>query len=131
MSQEAQATGGRIMMVGSNTTKQAVTLEFVGGDVAAVADKVAIFLSSRGYRLESGDRTQGVYGRGSAVGNVLAGALGGRQRFSVTIARNGEKIAVIISRAMTGWSGGMIGVSVVKKELQAITTGMQSFLLQQ
>jgi hypothetical protein len=62
-------------MVGSHHTEEAQQLTSSGTTVERIADKVALLMSTRGYRLESGGKFQGVYGRGSGAGHALLGPL--------------------------------------------------------
>jgi tetrahydromethanopterin S-methyltransferase subunit F len=120
---------GKIAVVGSSATKDSQTLVFSGAMVEEIADKAALFLAARGYTLESGVKTQGVYGRGSAAGRVLLGALSKRMKYNVTVGKDGENVALVIAKGMSGISGGLWGMSQEKKELQAIVTGLQGAIL--
>ncbi len=119
----------KVVMVGSKSTKESQTLIFSGATVDAIADKVALFMAGRGYRLESGAKEQGVYGRGSAAAHVMLGPLAKRQKYNITIASEGENVAVVLARGMTGMGGGLLSAAKVKKEFQAIITGIQEAVL--
>ena len=120
---------GKIAMVGSTAAKESQTLVFSGAPIEEIADKTALFLAARGYTLEEGTKTQGVYGRGSATGRALLGALAKRTKYNVTVGKDGENVAVVIAKGMSGISGGLWGMSQEKKELQAVVTGLQSAIL--
>lgn len=118
-----------IAMVGSAETKESRTMEFSGAGLEEVAGKVALFMTERGYRLESGDKLQGVYGRGSAAWGAMLGPLVRRAKFNVTVARKGDHVAVAVSKGMSGFGGGALGAARVKKEFQALASGLQSHVL--
>ncbi len=120
---------GRVVMVGSKSTKESQTLVFSGATVDAVADKVALFVAGRGYRLESGTKNQGVYGRGSAAAHAMLGPIAKRQEYNITIAQDGENVAVVFAKGMTGMGGGVLSARKVKREFQAIITGLQETIL--
>jgi hypothetical protein len=118
-----------IAVVGSSASKDSQTLVFSGATVDEIADKAALFLAARGYKLETGSKTQGVYGRGSAAGRVIFGALAKRLKLNLTVGKDGDNVALVLAKGMSGMSGGLIGMSQEKKELQAVITGLQGAIL--
>jgi phage tail sheath gpL-like len=120
---------GKVVMVGSKTSKESHTMLFSGATVNEVADKVALFMAGRGYRLESGTKEQGVYGRGSAAAHAMLGPLARRQKYNITVVTEGENVAVVLAKGMTGMGGGLLSASKVKKELQEIISGLQESIL--
>ncbi len=120
---------GNVVMVGSKTTKEAETRVFSGATVEEVADKVALFMSGRGYRLESGTKTQGVYGRGSAGAHAIVGPLTKRHKYNITVVQDGENVAVVVAKGMSGMGGGLLSARKVKKEFQGIMAGLQNSIL--
>jgi hypothetical protein len=117
-------------VVGSQSTKESQSLVLSGATSEEVADKVALFLASKGYRLETGSKTQGVYGRGSSAGHFLLGPLGKRTKFNVTIGQEGGNVRVVLAKGMTGMGGGLLAAGRVKKEYAEICQGVQEALLQ-
>jgi tetrahydromethanopterin S-methyltransferase subunit F len=120
---------GKVVMVGSDTTKEAETRVFSGASVDEVADKVALFMSGRGYRLESGTKAQGVYGRGSAGAHALVGPLSRRQKYNITVVQDGENVALVVAKGMSGMGGGLLSARKVKKEFQEVMAGLQNSIL--
>jgi hypothetical protein len=120
---------GKVVMVGSKTTKESETRTFSGSSVDEIADKVALFMSSRGYRLESGTKTQGVYGRGSAGAHAIVGPLTRRQKYNITIIQDGENVALVLAKGMSGMGGGLLSARKVKKEFQEIIAELQNTIL--
>ncbi|MGQ0613397.1 MAG: hypothetical protein ACT4PV_06645 [Planctomycetaceae bacterium] len=120
---------GKTVIVGTTPGKDSTTLLFSGATADEIADRIAVFMTARGYRLESGDKHQAVYGKGSAVAQAFLGAFINRQKHNITVAPEDGKVAVVIARGMVGGFGGLIGVRRVKKEFQTIVEGLQSRLL--
>ena len=119
----------KFVVVKSAETKESVTIVFSGGTVDDVADKTALFMAARGYHLESGNKTQSVYSRGSAGARLLIGPLAKYAKINVTVGHDSDNVAVVISKGMSGIGGGLLGMSQMKKELSAISAGLQSAIL--
>jgi hypothetical protein len=120
---------GQIAMVKSTAAKESQTLVFAGVSVDDVADKAALFFAAQGYHLESGTKTQGVYSRGSQAAHMVLGALAGLKKFNVTIAKDGDAVAVVLARGMSGAWGGLLGMSKIEKAFQELITGLQGAIL--
>jgi hypothetical protein len=120
---------GKMAVVGSSGTKDSQRLVLSGGTVDEVADKVALFMGERGYSLESGSKTQGVYGRGSAAARAIVGPLAKRLKFNVILGQDGGNVALVVAKGMSGMGGGLIGASQEQKEFQRILSELQSSLL--
>ena len=119
----------KVVMVGSKTTKESETRSFSGATVEEIAVKVALVMSSRAYRLESGSKVQGVYGRGSAAAHAMLGPIAKRQKYNVTVLQDGENVALIVAKGMSGMGGGILSARKVKKEFQAILGALQESIL--
>lgn len=98
----------------------------IPGDPPTVADRVAEFFQTEGYRLEKGTPQNGYYGKGNWILRILLGAFIKRYRFSVQILTAGEACRVTIDKGMSGVSGGVIGYSAMKKELARVREAAQS-----
>jgi hypothetical protein len=120
---------GKYAVVKASETKEAITLVSSGATLDEIADKTALFMAARGYHLESGTKTQGVYVKGSAAARALVGALSKRAKFNVTVGNDEPNIAVVIAKGMTGMSGGFLGMSQMSKELGSLSAGLQSAIL--
>lgn len=120
---------GQIAMVKSTSTKESQTLVFSGATVDDVAEKAALYFAAQGYRLESGTKTQGVYARGSQAAHMVIGALAGLTKFNVTIGKDGDAVAVVLARGMSGAWGGLLGMSKMRKAFQELITGLQGAIL--
>jgi hypothetical protein len=120
---------GKYAVVKASETKESITLVFSGATLDEIADKTALFLAARGYHLESGTKTQGVYVKGSAAARALVGALSKRAKFNVTVGTDEPNVAIVIAKGMTGISGGFLGMSQMSKELGSLSAGLQSAIL--
>ena len=120
---------GKYAVVKSSETKESITLVFSGGTLEEIADKTALFLAARGYHLESGTKTQGMYVKGSAAARALVGALSKRAKFNVTVGKDDPNVAVVIAKGMSGMSGGFLGMAQMGKELGSLSAGLQSAIL--
>lgn len=120
---------GQIAMVKSTAAKDSQTLVFSGATVDDVAEKAALFFAAQGYHLDSGTKTQGVYVRGSQAAHMVLGALAGLKKFNVTVGRDGEAVAVVLARGMSGAWGGLLGKASVDKAFQGLITGLQGAIL--
>jgi hypothetical protein len=52
-----------------------------------------------------------------------------RQKYQITIGRTGKHVTVTLAKGMSGWSGGVFSAAKTNRELRAVQTGLQSFLL--
>ncbi len=120
---------GQIAMVRSTSARESQTLVFSGASVDDVAEKAALFLAARGYHLESGTKTQGVYQRGSQAAHMLLGALSGLTKFNVTVGKDGDAVALVIARGMSGAWGGLLGKGKMDRAFQELITGLQGSIL--
>jgi hypothetical protein len=120
---------GQIAMVKSTAAKESQTLVFSGATADDVADKAALFFAAQGYHLDSGTKTQGVYTRGSQAAHMVLGALAGLKKFNVTVAKDGDAVAVVLARGMSGAWGGLLGMSKIEKAFQELITGLQGAIL--
>lgn len=97
-------------------------------DVQTTANKVAHFFEGEGYRLESGMPTDGFYGVGNNILRILFGAFVKRYRFHVTVLEYASGSSVTLEKGMSGVSGGAIGYSKMKKELERIKAGVRAVI---
>lgn len=104
--------------------KEGATFTFQGCDAKSAAKALETFFVERGYRLEEGTTMAGSYGIGSKVAAILLGAMVRRFRFDIRITSNGEATRIDLNKGMTGFSGGLIGISRMKKELAQLTADL-------
>lgn len=69
-------------------TSRAVDFRYDEADAQVIADGIHGFMKDRGYRLESGNRTLGIYGSGSTFWSIAFGAAAApRYSFLVRVTR--------------------------------------------
>lgn len=95
-------------------------------DPNKAAEVVENFFLSEGYRLEDGDRHDGVYGIGNNLLRIIFGAFIKRYRFKVRVSAAGSGSVVSVEKGMSGAMGGAIGYAKMKKELKRIRVGVRA-----
>lgn len=84
-------------------TNRAVDFRYDDTDSKKIADGVHEFMKDRGYRLESGNRTLGIYGRGSSFWSITLGSAAvPRYSFLVRVTRteDGKHALVHVENGM-------------------------------
>ncbi len=116
-------------ITGMSNTDLASTIHIANANIDTVASKVAMVMAQRGYRLESGDQRQGVYGCGSAAAHAMLGPLVRRRKLNVTVTPGeGDSVALVLAKGMSGWGGGLLSAGKQKKELAEIIGTLQAVL---
>jgi len=114
-----KSSDGNQFIEGTFSTKDSV-------DVTAEA--VADFFEQQGYQLESGDITDGHYGRGNTLLYLFFGAFVKRFRFKVTVEKGATGSEVTVEKGMIGAMGGAIGYMRVNSELSRIRSELANAL---
>jgi hypothetical protein len=87
-------------------------------------DKILVF---SGYSLSEGIMGNGTYIKGNRVLRILFGAFVKYFKFYIGIEPvNQDSVKATITKTTSGMSGGLIGMSQVKKELQRLAILLQS-----
>jgi hypothetical protein len=93
----------------------------INGDPAVARDAASQVLAERGFQLNWTSEWSAEAHKGSTAGVVLVGGLA--QTFKVglvvTSVGNGQSM-IEFKRENTGWSGGLLGASRVKKNMNAL-----------
>ena len=92
----------------------------------AVAQTIASLFEREGYHLEEGNIMSGIYGVGSAGKRLLAGAFSKRYRFKFMIHEKDGSTLFEIYKAMSGFSGGVLGIRAFDKEWERILAEVKS-----
>lgn len=82
---------------------------------------IAMFMKDNGYSFVEGNVTNGVYEKGNRTMRLLFGAFVKYYKISVNV-QNGK---ANIGSASAGFSGGIIGVNQVKKEVLRISNELE------
>lgn len=91
-------------------------------DANILAEHVRDFFKAEGYELEDGSILKGGYIKGSLGKRVLAGPFANLFKFNVEITDKDGVANLLLSKGMSGFSGGLIGVSKMNKETERIRT---------
>jgi hypothetical protein len=90
-----------------------------------ITNKVDRSLHVLGYKQKSGMPGNGEYVKGNRTMRILLGAFHKYFKFSVSSSANGNDTKVTIGKKSSGMSGGLIGVSQVKKEMKRIAAHLE------
>jgi len=118
----------------SGTLDKAVTIGkheasfvFKNKTVEDLGESILGLFIKNGYKLESGGKQNGVYGKGSKIGRALLGAFIKRFAFKVTVTNDGDSTTLNLSKDGKGYMGGAIGVNQVKNEYVKITGILENY----
>ena len=94
---------------------------YAGVEKEVFTETINTFFINHGYTLVEGNKANGTYEKGNRVLRLLLGAFYKYFKFRTHIEFYGEKKAkFILAKATSGFSGGAIGVSQVKKEIKSL-----------
>jgi len=101
--------------------------QFPGRSPDEVARAVSNFFQEQKYQLEEGNLMDGIYGIGSGgVKRALGGAFSKRYRFRCIIRTVNGLTSLEVYKAMSGMSGGLIGIKKLNQEFERILEGMKN-----
>lgn len=99
---------------------QGLLFQFPQTSSEEVSKKIAEFFHANGYLLEEGTPFNGIYGIGSGGKRLLVGVLAKRYRFEIFIYEKEGNAILEIYKAMSGASGGLLGIRALNKEYDRI-----------
>jgi len=85
-------------------------------DVNTLANYVFEFFKAEGYELKEGNVLNGGYLKGSLASRVMFGGFVERFKFNVSITDKDGMAYLVLSKGMSGFSGGLIGVGKMNNE---------------
>jgi hypothetical protein len=85
-------------------------------DVNTLANYVYEFFKAEGYELQEGNVLQGGYLKGSLASRVMFGGFAERFKFNVNISDKNGMAYLVLSKGMSGFSGGLIGLGKMNNE---------------
>jgi hypothetical protein len=110
-----------------NSTENAgtivLTFEGSAGELAKITNE---FFAARNYKLKKGTPENAVYERGNYVVRILLGAFVPYYKFNLVVAQEGSNATLGLSKAHSGFSGGVIGMAKLKKEYKRIAEGLEN-----
>jgi hypothetical protein len=89
-------------------------------DVKTLSNNIEEFFKAEGYSLGEGTPEKGGYFKGSLGMRLAFGGLANRYKFNVDITDRGGMACLVLSRGMSGASGGIIGYSKMENEINRI-----------
>jgi hypothetical protein len=89
-------------------------------DVKTLANYIQEFFKAEGYELEEGTPEKGGYIKGSFGMRVMFGGFADRFKFNVDITDKDGMAYLVLSKGMTGVSGGVLGYAKMEKEINRI-----------
>lgn len=109
-------------LVAYNFSKDGAVYTFEGASHEQVMQALNDKFTAEGYKLESGEPGNGVYGTGSTILRILFGAFVKRYTFGIeTIVAEDQRVNMRLTKGMTGISGGVIGYAKMNKEHQRLS----------
>ena len=93
---------------------------YEGTNQNQLADKVYYLFQSEGYQLIEGTKFKGQYGKGSFALRIIAGGFTTYNKFSIHITEEKPLTKLEFNTAMSGMSGGVIGVVRLNNEYNRI-----------
>ncbi|HUP14182.1 MAG TPA: hypothetical protein VM187_18300 [Niastella sp.] len=102
--------------VSTDENKDKYTFMYEGVDLNEFPQRLEKFFQTEGYKLESGNKEEGVYGTGNGVMRILFGAFVKRYTFKHRLSGTGSTLRFEFAPNMTGVSGGVVGYNKMKKE---------------
>ena len=85
-------------------------------DINTLATYVYEFFKAEGYELKEGNVLNGGYLKGSLASRVMFGGFAQRFKFNVSITDKEGMAYLVLSKGMSGFSGGLIGVGKMNNE---------------
>ena len=85
-------------------------------DINTLANYVHEFFKAEGYELQEGNVLNGGYLKGSLANRVMFGGFAQRFKFNVSISDKDGMAYLVLSKGMSGFSGGLIGVGKMNNE---------------
>lgn len=110
--------------------KDRVIYNMTGCTREELVNKLNLFFSAEGYKLQSEAGETLTYTRGNRVLRILFGAFAKYHKQSVIIKQEAEKFSVMLHKDSTGMSGGLIGMNQVKKEFARLAEAFKTYFNQ-
>lgn len=104
-----------------------LVLNITGCTKEELDNKLNLFFTSEGYKLKSAEAEVRTYEKGNRVLRIILGAFIKYHKQSVAIKNNGELFSLMLLKDSTGMSGGLIGMSQVKKEFARLVEAFKVY----
>ena len=115
-----------LKFINRETVDGRIILSFSGGSAESLSEKAHDFFTSHKYKLKSGLPGNGVYEYGNYVLRLLFGAFVRYFKFNVDVTRRDEHtLALRVEKGHSGFSGGVIGIMKLNKELKNLGAALE------
>jgi hypothetical protein len=94
--------------------------QYTGIDSNSIANTANELLTQDGYKLIEGQPGNATYEKGSRTMRLLFGAFVKYSKINVSSSSDADVTKLTVDRKTSGMSGGLIGVSQVKKEMERV-----------
>lgn len=111
----------------SDFSKGSVTYNITDTTQDELENKLNLFFTSEGYRLKNDKDGIKTYQIGKLAWRILLGAFHKFHKQTVTLTNNGSSFTLVLQKASSGFSGGIIGMSKAKKEFNRISDAFKVF----
>ena len=95
------------------------------GTVSELATITGDYMASKNYHLKKGTPEAAVYERGNYIVRLLLGAFVAYYKFNINITSEGGTAKLLLSKAHSGFSGGVIGMAKLSKEYKLLAEGLE------
>jgi hypothetical protein len=96
--------------------------QFNGIDLNSLASSIDDVFVKQGYKLKNGQPGNGEYEKGNRIMRLLFGAFVKYFKFFVKLKQaEDQSIELLVTKTSSGFSGGLIGIGQVKKELNRLS----------
>ena len=99
-------------------------------DIGVLASYIQQFFKDEGYELQEGTPVNGSYLKGSLGMRLMFGGFAERYKFTVNISEKDGMAYMVLSKGMSGASGGLIGYNKMEKEITRIREKIYNNFLQ-
>lgn len=109
---------GQFKLIAHLEDKKTAEYTYEGVSAEQIATATEQIFTKHGYKIEQGNKLEGIYGTGSKVMRILFGAFAKRYVFGISIKEEGPDTKLIFKKAMTGMMGGAIGYAKMNSETE-------------
>ncbi len=89
--------------------------------------KLELFFSSEGYNLKRSEGDKLIYEKGKFWKRLVFGAFSPYHKMQVVLNQQGDTIGLLFQRVSSGFSGGIIGISQVRKEFTRLSEQFKAY----
>lgn len=110
--------------------KDRVIYNMTGCTREELLNKLNLFFTGEGYKLQSEAGENHTYTKGNRVLRLIFGAFVKYHKQSVVVKQEGDLFSVMLHKDSTGMSGGLIGMNQVTKEFARLSEAFKTYFNQ-